>query len=134
MISGQPIGLGRCAGALSAGAARAAVLEDRVRNLRRGKHQIDRAGQDRAARHAVITGLLRILRDHQAALFLDRLQPGAAVGAGSRKDDADGAGAEFLGQRMQQEIERQARAMALLRLRQTQGAGLDREIGPGGMT
>ena len=36
---------------------------------------------------------------------------------------------KFLRQRMQQEIERQARAVTLLRLRKPQGAGLDREIG-----
>ena len=94
-----------------------------MRNFRRRKHEVDRAGQDRVARHPVISRLFRFLRDHQAALLLDRLQAGTAVGAGARKDDGDGAGTEFLRQGMQQEIERQARAVTLLGRRQTQDAG-----------
>ncbi len=106
------------------------IFENRFGNFRRRQHVIDRPGQNGVARHAVIAGLFGVLRDDQPAFFLDRLQPGAAVGAGPRKHDANRAGGKFLGQRMQQEIERQPRAVTLLRLRQPQGAGLDREIRP----
>ena len=91
--------------------------------------QVHGAGRDRAARHAVIAGLVGVLRDDKAAVLLHRLQAKAAVGAGARQDDADGARAAVLGQRMQQEIERQARAMTRLGLRQVQRAVGDRQIG-----
>ena len=105
------------------------VLTERLRDLRHRKHEIDRAGRDRAARHAVIAGLVGILRDDQPAFLLHGLQPEAAVGAGARKDDADGARAVVLGQRVQQEVEGQARAVARLRLREMQGAVADGQIG-----
>ena len=76
----------------------AGVFGEGVRDLRHGKHEIDGARHDRAARHAVETGLVRILCDDEPALFLDRLQSDAAVGAGSREDDADGALAELFRQ------------------------------------
>ena len=78
-----------------------------------------------------IAGLVGVLRDDEAALFLDGFQPEAAVGAGSRKDHADGARAVVLRQRVQQEVERQARAVARLGLREVQGAVADGEIGAG---
>jgi hypothetical protein len=66
-------------------------FEDRVRNPRQRKDKIDRAGQDRASRHAVEGSLVRILRDNEAALFLDGFQAEAAISACSREDHADGA-------------------------------------------
>ena len=66
-------------------------FDERVRNARQRKGKVDRAGQDRASRHAVEGGLFRVLRDDEAALFLDGFQAEAAIGARSRKDHADRA-------------------------------------------
>ena len=98
-------------------------------NLRYREHEVHSPRHDRTPRHAVILGLVWILRDDEPALFLDRLQPQAAVAAGSRENDADRAVAQLFRQRAQEEVERQARAVTLARLRKAQGAGLDREIG-----
>ena len=107
------------------------VFDERLGNLGHRKHKVDRAGHDRAARHAVIAGLVGVLRDDEPAFFLHGFQPEAAVGPGSRKDHADGARAAFLRQRVQQEIERQARAVTRLGLREVQGAVTDGKIGSG---
>ena len=71
---------------------------ERVRNARQRKDEIDRAGQDRASGHAIESSLVRILRDDEAALFLDGLQAEAAIGACPREDHADGALPIFLRQ------------------------------------
>ena len=105
------------------------VFGEDLGDLRDREHEVHGAGQDRAARHAVILGLVRILRDDEPALLLDRLQSQAAVAAGPREDHADRALAEFFGQRAQKEVERPARAVALARLRKAQDAIADREIG-----
>ena len=97
-------------------------------NLRYREHEVHGTRHDRAPRHAVILGFVRILRDDEPALFLDRLQSQAAVAAGSREDHADRAAAELLRQRAQEEVERQARAVTLPRFREAEGATLDREI------
>ena len=94
------------------------MADERVGNLRDRQHEIHLARQDRAARHAVIAGFLRVLCNHEAATFLDGLQPKAAVGARARKNYADGARTELIGHRVQQEIERQPRAVARLGLRE----------------
>ena len=91
-----------------------AVFDERIGDFGDRKHKVHRARHDRAARHAVIAGLVGILRDDESAFFLHRFQSEAAIGAGSRKDHADGARAIFLGQRMQQKIEGQPRAVTRL--------------------
>ena len=106
-----------------------AVFGEDFGDLRYRQHEIDGAGHDRAARHAVIVGLVRILHDDEPAFLLDRLQPEAAVAAGSRQDHADRAFAKLFRQRAQEKVERQARAVALARLREAQGAVADRKIG-----
>ena len=98
-------------------------------NLRYREHEVHGPRHDRAPRHAVILGLVRILRDDEPALFLDRLQSEAAVAAGSRENDADRAVAQLFRQRAQEEVERQARAVTLPRFREAEGTALDREIG-----
>ena len=92
------------------------------------QHEVDGAGHDRAARHAVILGLVRVLHDDEPAFLLDRLQPQAAVAAGSRQDHADRAFAKLFRQRAQEKVERQASAVALVRRREAQGARADRKI------
>ncbi len=99
------------------------------RHVGDGKHMIDPACLDGAARHAVVAGFLRLLRDDEPRLLLDRFQSEAAVGAGAGQDHADRARAVVVGQRMQQEIERQSRAMPRLRGDEVQRALGDREIG-----
>src|SRR5208282_4079563 len=98
-------------------------------NLRYREHEVHSPRHDRTPRHAVKLGLVWILRDDQPALFLDRLQPEAAVAAGSRENDADRAVAELFRQRAQEEVERQTRAVTLPRFREAEGTALDREIG-----
>ena len=96
------------------------VADQRLGDLRRRKHEIDVARRDGALRHAVIVGFADFLRDDEAAFRLDRLEPNAAVGAGSREDHADRARAAFARQRIQQEVERQAHAVPRLRPRKPQ--------------
>src|SRR5208282_2219953 len=98
-------------------------------NLRYREHEVHGPRHDRAPRHAVKLGVVRILRDDEPALFLDRLQPQAAVAAGSRENDADRAVAQLFRQRAQEEVERQACTVALPRFGESQGTAADREIG-----
>ncbi len=98
-------------------------------NLADRQHLVHGARHDRAPRHAVIFGVVRILHDDEPALLLNRLQSEAAIAARSRKDHADRAFAELFRQRAQEEVERQARAVTLRRLRESQGTAADREIG-----
>jgi hypothetical protein len=106
-------------------------FDERFRDFRDREHEVDRAGRHRAARHAVIIGLVRVLRDDEPAFFLHGFQPEAAVGPRSREDHADGARADIGRERMQQKVEGQPRAMARLGPREMQGAVLDGEIGAG---
>ena len=109
----------------------AVEFDQGVGDLRHRQHQIDRTGGDRAPRHAVEAGLVGVLGDDQAAFFLHRLQPDAAVGPGPGQDHADGAGAAIRRQRVQQKIERQPCPVTRFGLRQVQGAVADGEIGGG---
>ena len=56
--------------------------DQRLGDLRGAEDEIDRAGCDRAARHAVIVGFAHVLGDDEAAVRLHRFQAEAAVGAG----------------------------------------------------
>jgi hypothetical protein len=67
------------------------VLGERLGNLRHREHEVHGCRCDRVARHPIIAGVVRILRDDKSAAFLHRLEPKTAVGAGSRKDHADRA-------------------------------------------
>ena len=97
--------------------------------IRGAEHHIHRAGRDRASWHAIIVGFADILRDDETTALLDRLQAKTAVGAGSRKDHADGASSIFASQGIQQEVERQSCAVPRLRLRKPQRPfSVDREI------
>ena len=108
------------------------VFDQRFRHLRLRKDKINRARRNRAARHAVIGGLTRLLRDHQPAFLLHGLQPKAAIGARSRQDHTDGARTAVLRQRIQQKVEWQPRPVARLRLREVQRAVADGQIGSRG--
>ena len=110
------------------------VFDKRFGNLGRRQHEVHRPGHDGAPRHAVIAGLIRVLRDDESAIFLDGLQSKAAVRPGSGKDHADGALAVFLRQRMQQEVERQARAVTRLGCERRRAPSATERYLPGGMT
>ena len=109
MNLGQPIPVAvrrtRTVSACASTADPPIVFDERVGNFGHRKHKVDRARHDRAARHAVIAGLIGVLRDDEPAFFLHGFQPKAAIGPGSRKDHADGARTALLGQRVQQEVE-----------------------------
>ena len=92
-------------------ASRSSMCIERPGIAATGKHQIDRACRDGAARHAVIASLVRVLRDDEPARLLHGPQADAAIRAGAGQDHADGAAAVFLRQGMQQKIERQTRAV-----------------------
>ena len=94
----------------------ALARDQRLRDLRGAEHEIDRAGRDSAARHAVIVGLADVLGDDEAAFRLHRFQPKTAVGPGSGKDHADCARSVFASQRIQEEVERKPGAVSRLRL------------------
>ena len=107
----------------------ALARDQRLGDLRGAEHEIDRAGCDSAARHAVIVGFADVLRDDEAAFRLYRFQAETAVRAGSGKDHADGARSVFASQRIQEEVERKPRAVSRLRLRNPQRAlVVDRQI------
>lgn len=114
-------GRGRIGGLPGAG-------EKRLGDLRHRRDQIHRPGTDGAARHAVVIGLLGILGDGEAALHPDGLEADGAVRAGSRKHHPHGGVAIFARQRLQQEIERQARAVRRLGRGEAQVASLYREV------
>ena len=76
------------------------------------QHGVHAPGRDGALRHPGIFGLVRVLRDDQAAVFLHCLQPQAAIRAGARQDHASGKPPAIGGQRIQQKIEGQPGAMA----------------------
>jgi len=105
------------------------VFELAMRNFSHRQYEVDGAGRDRAARHTVKGGLLRILGDDEPAFFADRLEPDAAVGAGPRQDDANRALAIGICQRTQEKIEGHPRAVRHLRLRKPQHAVAHRKIG-----
>src|SRR5208337_3421214 len=89
-------------------------------NVSDRRDRIDGARRDRAERHAIEFGFLRILSDNETAFFLDRDKTDAAIGAGPRQDDADGLLATSFGERGQEKVERQSRTAPFSRLRQPQ--------------
>ena len=96
---------------LMAQAADVSVPGKRIWHIGDRQHMIHDTRQNGAFRHARISGFGRVLRDHQAAGFLDRREPDTAVAPGSRQDDARRPVSVFGGQGVQQEIEREPRAM-----------------------
>ncbi len=102
------------------------VRNQRGRNVGNGEHMIDPAGRNRVARHAIKTSLLRFLRDNEARPILDRFQSETAIRSSARQDNAHGAWTVVIGQRVQQVIEWQPRAMSRRRCNETQSAFGDR--------
>ena len=110
----------------------ALARDQRFCDLRRAEHEVDCAGRDSATGHAVVIGFADVLRNDEAALALHRLQAKTAVSASSGEDHANGARSIFASKRIQEEVERQPRAMSRLRLRKPQRAlVVGREIDAG---
>ena len=66
---------------------------------------VDQAGADRGYGHTVIPCGVGLLRNAQAAMFLDRAQPAAAIGAGARQDYAGGQLLAVFGQAFEEIID-----------------------------
>jgi len=65
---------------------------------------VDHAGGDGAARHGGMAALLRVLRDRQAAPFLDPLDADGAVALGARQHHRRAVRAVRVGQRAEQQV------------------------------
>ena len=83
---------------------------------------VHQAGSQGAARHAVVFGGGGVLDHDHAALALDGPHAQGAVGAGARKHDANGPLALILGQRAEEEVNRQAPPAGRHRFQQLQRA------------
>ncbi len=91
---------------------------DQGRRHRGGRqYEIGGAGQDGAARHARVAGILRILHDNEPPFVAHRRQAGAAVGAGARENRADRSRAAVFSERTQEKIEGHPGAVSLARCR-----------------
>jgi hypothetical protein len=77
---------------------RKADFEQPLRDPGRRQHEVDAAGADGAGRHAVELGAAGLLGKSDPAFGADALQAGAAVAAGTGKDDAARAGLTVGGQ------------------------------------
>src|SRR6185295_13302985 len=92
------------------------VSDELRRHLVDRQHVIDGAGEDGAARHAVVGRRLGSLHDRQAAPLLDRLEAQRAVRTAAREDDADGLVLLVLGQGAEEAVDRRAPAAEPRRL------------------
>ncbi len=108
----------------------ARIGAQRLRHLARRLDHIDHPGGYGAARHALILGRLRILRDRHAGLGLDRSQPHGTVAAGPGQDDPDGSLLLILRQRTEEVIDGQRHAILRGGLHEVQDAVQDRQVGP----
>ena len=79
-------------------------------DLIRRQDEIDTAASGRALRHTRVLGGRLVLGESDAARGLDFLHPQRAVGACARQDHADRGGLPVLGQRLQEQVDRQVRA------------------------
>ncbi len=85
-----------------------AVLHQPRRHLRHRQNPVDHPGIDRRARHARVLGLLRRLRDRQPAALLDPLDPERPVAIRPAEDDRRRIRPMRIGQRAEEEIDRDA--------------------------
>jgi hypothetical protein len=70
------------------------------------QNEIDQAGIDSAARHAVVLGLGRILGDRESAVLLDSPESDYAVGADAGQQYRDRVLAVCIGQGAEEQIDR----------------------------
>ena len=102
-----------------------------VHHLARGDDDVDELGVDGRVGHAVEIGAARALGHDETAIVLDGADAVAAVGAGAGQDDAHGALARGLGQRLEEEVDRVVDLFgrAALDQRETQALVVDRIAG-----
>ena len=103
-------------------------LDQPIRNLGDRQDDVDLAGGDGAARHAVVLGILGQLRHDDAAVLLQAADAGRAVGPGAGEDDADGALAMRLGERAEEQVDDDMPAARPLRIGQRQRAVDHRQV------
>lgn len=91
----------------------AGVFQEFCRHFLDGNGEIDQAAGDGAARHVGETraGTIARLRQDQAALFLDRLDPEKTVMPAAREDDFDGIFAAVLRERGEEHVDGAALGM-----------------------
>lgn len=97
-----------------------AELEYLVRHEAQRQHEIDAPGCDRAARHAVVLGFVRILHDREASALTDVAQADRSVRACTCQHDANGSSIVRACQCAQEMIDGRALIAALFQLRKPQ--------------
>ena len=78
------------------------------RDLGHRQHEIDQPGGNRVSRHIAVLGFVRILRDHEPAVFLDPLQARRSVRAGPREHHAGRPRSPRVCERSKEQIDRRA--------------------------
>src|SRR5579863_6977946 len=110
----------------------AAQTSELLRQRRKRQRIIDDAGVDRAVGHAAELRRLGILREGDAVLRLDGLEPFGPVAGGAREDDADRVAPTIGGQRAEEEIDGQVRLARFVDARkERQDAVQDPDVGVG---
>ena len=84
---------------------RAPQFRQLLRHLGSRQHQVDHTGLDGGARHAVVLGVVRGLRQGHAALFLDPRQAHRTVGTGARQHHAEGVVLVHVGQVTEEQVD-----------------------------
>src|SRR5262249_35965701 len=108
-----------------------AVRLDLLGHVVHREYDVYGTGGDGTLRHAAVLGLARMLRQGEAAVFLDLANSERAVRTGTAQDYTDGLLAVCLGERSQKMIDRRTLDTPTLQLRQTQ-VGVDGiEVGIG---
>ncbi len=92
------------------------------RHLGGRKHVVHQPGGNGALRHAVVFGRFGVLCHRHAALAFDRAYPLRAVAARAGEHDADRAFMLVLGERAEEEVDRQAMAARRGRFQQVERA------------
>jgi len=84
-----------------------------ARDVTKRPHPVDHAGRDRRARHAAVLGF-GILRDGQAAAFVDALDADRAVAVEARQHHRDRMRTVRVGERAEEKIDRDVPARGML--------------------
>ena len=108
--------------------AKMAGFENALRQVARLGNDVDQAGINSAARHAVELGGGRVLHQHQSAAFLDGAQAMAAVRTHAGENDPDGVCAAVIRQRPEEEVDRQAQAARRYRVKQVEAVMQDGDV------
>ena len=105
LFEGGRLRRGQVLGAAAERGEVAGEIRQPARELGRGQDRIGHACADGAARHAVESGRTGLLREHDAARFLDRLGTARAVGARAGEHHPDRAAPALRGERAEQRVD-----------------------------